>query len=186
MSRLSDAVGHGKGEIDDVRAFHRKFDQLDPPKVTHLTKRKLLERANFMLEELIEFAEASGLYLENGSLLNARFEIDEDDPDQDLAQQADALVDLCYVLKGTAAMLGLGAAWPDLWDDVQRANMAKTKGPTHRNMGHGADICKPEGWAGPRTGEILEYHGYRREDFTGWTSQRVDDSLCLDDEGAPR
>jgi predicted HAD superfamily Cof-like phosphohydrolase len=165
-------------EIDNVRAFHQKFGQLNPNRITHLTKRKLAERANFMLEELDEFAQASGLEWNGVKYVPAPI-------DQDMGQQADALVDLCYVLKGTAAMMGLGSAWPDLWDDVQRANMAKVKGPTHRNMGHGADIAKPPGWEGPKTGEILKRHGYDRMAFEDGDGL-VDDARCLDDEGAKK
>jgi predicted HAD superfamily Cof-like phosphohydrolase len=149
-------------EIEDVRAFHQKFGQLDPGRITHLTKRKLAERINFMLEELTEFAHGCGLLLYSES-------VDPDGPyeDQDMAEQADALIDLVYVLKGTAAMMGLGPAWPDLWDDVQRANMAKVKGPTHRNMGFGSDIAKPPGWEPPQTEAILLRHGYDRTAFEG-------------------
>lgn len=166
-------------EFDDVRMFHRKFDQLDPGHVTHLTKRKLAERINFMLEELLEFAQASDLllYAEHVEVGGAI------DDDQDMELQADALVDLAYVCLGTAAMMGL--PWSDLWDDVQRANMAKVKGPTHRNMGFGSDICKPPGWVGPMTGAVLRAHGYDRMAFED-DDGRVDDRKCLDDEGAPR
>jgi predicted HAD superfamily Cof-like phosphohydrolase len=171
-------------ELEDVRQFHQKFDQLDPSAIAHLTKRKLAERANFMLEELIEFAHDAGLVLkmpeEDGDLAFVASA-----SDQDMVGQADALVDLCYVLKGTAAMMGLGAAWVDLWDDVQRANMEKVKGPTHRQMGYGADVCKPPGWSGPWTAGILAEHGYRRAAFCD-DGGRVADAWCLDDEGAPR
>src|ERR1700743_1955821 len=54
-------------EMADVRAFSVKFKQLNATTPRHLTRRKLAERANFMFEELIEFAEASGLRFENGS-----------------------------------------------------------------------------------------------------------------------
>lgn len=126
-------------EIDDVRAFNAKFGLLLHETPGHLTYSKLLERAEFMGEELCEFYRAAH--------------------EQDLASQADALVDLVYVALGTAVMLGL--PWAELWADVQRANMAKVRGPTKR--GHAVDCCKPEGWVGPKTTEILEAHGYTWE-----------------------
>lgn len=173
-------------ELEQVRLFHQKFGQLDPQRISHLTKRKLAERINFMLEELTEFAEACGLSTFNTTTGEIVFSAREcNGKDQDMEQQADALVDLCYVLKGTAAMMGLGPAWPDLWDDVQRANMAKVKGPTHREMEFGADICKPEGWTGPRTSQILGRYGYDRMAFEG-DDDLVDDTKCLDDESAKK
>lgn len=164
-------------ELEDVREFHQRFDQLDPTAISHLTRRKLAERANFMLEELREFAESAGLTFQGGKFTFLASDAD----DQSMAGMADALIDLVYVAKGTAAMMGLGAAWVELWDDVQRANMAKVKGPTHRAMGYGADIAKPEGWRPPQTDAILIRNGYRRESFSA-----IVDRLCLDDAEAPR
>lgn len=121
---------------DDVREFQLKFDMLVGQKPRHLTARKLRERADFLAEELKEFREG----------------VDE----ADLAKQADALVDLVYVALGTAASMGL--PWQALWDDVQRANMAKQRGVGSR--GHLVDCVKPPGWVPPRTQTILEAHGY--------------------------
>jgi predicted HAD superfamily Cof-like phosphohydrolase len=125
--------------VTDVANFQKKFGHLLNQKPTHLTKRKLEERVVCMTEELNEFIDG----------INAN----------DLAAQADALVDLVYFALGTANMLGL--PWQDLWNDVQRANMAKVPGVTKR--GHLVDCVKPEGWVGPKTLEILERHGYNKE-----------------------
>lgn len=168
--------------FEDVQDFHAKFNQLAPDGPTHLTKRKLAERANFMLEELREFASAAGLQLcslcdgEEFEFLNIT------NDDQDLPLQADALVDLVYVALGTAAMMGL--PWQELWDDVQRANMAKEmRIVTHRvgSQHPKAMIGKPDGWVGPRTAEILDEAGYIREDFVG-RDGTIADVLCLDDK----
>lgn len=120
----------------DVKTFQLKFGQLVHAEPTHLTRRKLQERIDFLQEELDEFKKACD--------------------EQDLAEQADALVDLVYVALGTANMLGL--PWKALWDDVQRANMAKVRGVGKR--GHLVDCIKPEGWIGPQTMRILESAGY--------------------------
>lgn len=125
-----------ENHYDDVRRFQLKFDMLVHHKPTHLTPRKLHERATFMEEELNEFSEA----IRN----------------DDLAEMADALVDLVYVALGTAASMGL--PWQVLWDDVQRANMSKVRGVGKR--GHLVDCVKPEGWKPPQTLAILEAHGY--------------------------
>lgn len=179
-------------ELLDVRAFHHKFGQVDSATPTHLTRRKLAERANFMLEELREFAVAAGLYLsckegfgpDMGSYLTSpdvKFELHALYTDQDLPLQADALVDLVYVVKGTAAMMGL--PWRALWDDVNGANMRKEPGETHRKMGFGADIRKPEGWVGPKTVEILAAADYDRSTYLDNFGDFMD-LICLDDPGA--
>lgn len=137
-------------EIEDVRKFYKKFDFIINESPTHLTSRKLQERVEFIAEELREFVTASR--------------------NQDLAGQADALIDIVYVVKGTAIMMGL--PWVDLWDDVQRANMTKVRGVTHR--GHAVDAKKPEGWQGPKTREILINAGY--DPISGqWVENHADD-----------
>ena len=86
--------------------------------------------------------------------------------EQDLSQQADALVDLVYVALGTAIQMGLTYAWPTLWADVQRANMDKVRGVGKR--GNLVDVIKPNGWVGPQTSIILESFGYDvTDDRTG-------------------
>ncbi len=147
----------------DVRRFHQKFALLVSLSPTHLTKRKLKERIECLREELGEFIEACGLellYKENGVAL------EESGRAQDLAGQADALVDLVYFALGTAVMMGL--PWQELWDDVQRANMAKERGVSHR--GHKVDCIKPPGWQPPLTEDILKAAGY-----TGHTKHELDD-----------
>lgn len=122
----------------DVRAFQTKFGQLVSDVPRHLTKRKLLERIAQMQEELDEFKDA----------------VEADD----IADQADALVDLVYFAMGTANHMGL--PWQALWDDVQRANMSKVPG-VKPERGFLVDCIKPEGWEGPKTMAILLAHGYQ-------------------------
>ena len=122
--------------VKDVAKFQLKFGQLVYKHPGHLTHRKLQERIDFLQEELDEFKKACD--------------------EQDLAEQADALVDLVYVALGTANMLGL--PFDELWSDVQRANMAKKRGVGKR--GHLVDCIKPEGWVGPKTMDILIANGY--------------------------
>lgn len=155
----------GPDEFKDVRAFHRKFGLLHSRTPGHLTKRKLNERIDCMYEELLEFRKAVST--------------------QNLAEQADALVDLVYFAKGTAVMLGL--PWEDLWMEVQCANMRKVPGVTKR--GHAVDVTKPPGWQPPQIELILQARGY---DFFEWTNVSnpdnpyfepgVDERKCRDDE----
>lgn len=123
----------------DVVAFHGKFGLTMGRSPRRLTRRKAVERINFLAEELAE-------------LKTAVF-------NKDLPGQADALVDIVYVALGTAAMMGL--PWGELWDDVQRANMAKVRGVGKR--GNLEDVVKPPGWAPPNGSAILRKHGYDKE-----------------------
>ncbi len=164
-------------EFRDVYDFHRRFDLMAAVVPRHLTRRKLKERAEFLLEELKEFCGAAGLSImpDRGDGLPI---VVDYGGDQDLAQQADALVDLVYVALGTAVMLGL--PWDVLWADVQRANLAKVRGTTKR--GHTVDVTKPEGWVGPRTGAILAAAGYDPDDYLiGNGSGLIDEAKCHDD-----
>lgn len=158
LTRLWAALRGHDAEFNDVRRFQEKFGQLSYYDPGFLTRRKLEERARFLQEELDELLAAPTLSL-----------------------QADALIDLVYVAKGTAVMMGL--PWAALWDDVQGANMRKVRGQTAR--GNLVDVCKPPGWIGPNTGYILaaadEPFGvadfYDTQSWQGWP-----DSCCRDDE----
>lgn len=141
----------------DVYEFHEKFGMLHSSHPRHLTTQKLNERVACIQEELDELVQACGLQPHN---LQA----------QNLANQADALVDLVYFALGTAVMLGL--PWQELWDDVHRANMAKVRGIGPR--GHQVDCIKPPGWVGPKTLAILEAYGYN-EDVDRRVENHVDD-----------
>lgn len=146
-------------EFVDVLAFHRKFGLLNFAQPGHLSAGKLRERIEFMQEELNEFMEGAGFVGIGGGY--------EYNGEQDLAKQADALIDLVYVAMGTAVMLGL--PWDWLWNDVQRANMAKERGMTKR--GHAVDVTKPPGWQPPQTQRILGIAGYREEQWFGGTAE---------------
>lgn len=122
---------------DDVKNFQLKFGQLVGDKPRHLTKRKLSERVAQMQEELDEFKEA----------------VEADD----IAEQADALIDLVFFAMGTAVHMGL--PWQALWNDVVRANMSKVPG-VKPERGFLVDCIKPEGWKGPKTMAILKQYGY--------------------------
>lgn len=139
-------------EYRDVEKFHEKFGQLVGLAPRFLAVRKAEERGRFLQEELDEYLEGVR--------------------DGDLAKQADSLIDLVYVAKGTAVMQGL--PWRELWDDVHAANMRKVPGTTHR--GNLVDVCKPEGWVGPKTFEILLAHGFAD---TAYCCAGADDEVHL-------
>jgi len=122
-------------EFEDVKAFYEKFGQPTREGPGIMTRSRTAERINFMQEELNEF--------KVGAMK------------QDVPEMADALIDLVYVAKGTAIEMGL--PWEALWQDVQRANMAKVPGMTSRGIVY--DVKKPDGWEPPMTEEILKEYG---------------------------
>lgn len=160
-------------EFTDVRDFHLKFNQIVNFYPHHLTTRKLKERAEFQLEEFKEFLKGAGLELYQSVDGEIKVGVGPNKT-QDMAEMADALVDQVYVALGTVVMMGL--PWKDLWDDVQRANMAKVPGTTHR--GHRVDVCKPPGWVPPHTEEILASVGYKAEIHAD-EAQHVDDPIYV-------
>ena len=141
-------------EMADVRDFNKKF------LLTHhiipgpLKKRVLAQRLAFLHEELAELTSASDT--------------------QDLPLQVDALVDLVYVIKGTAVMMGL--PWEELWQDVHRANMAKELQLRQGAGDYKNGVVKPPHWKEPTTGFILFKNGYMTHHYL--TNGQVDEEKC--------
>lgn len=144
-------------EHADVARFHAKFgiDQAHPPAPTHLTEDLFRYRFSFLVEELGELALAAGHEALGVALCQATTTYCRDHPplygvpERDLVRAFDALLDLAYVLRGTALLMGITPAhWADGWSAVERANMAKVRGVTKRGEARW-DVTKPEGWVGP-------------------------------------
>ena len=77
------------------------------------------------------------------------------DANGSLAEVADALIDIIYVCAGCLNALELNTA--ELWNEVQRSNMAKID-PTTGKVKKRADgkIRKPEGWLPPDLLSIIQ------------------------------
>ena len=130
-----------KTHLEAVADFHLKFGVPINKRPRELEPADLIFRVAFMHEELNEFMTA---YLQG-----------------DLVKQADALIDLEYVLHGTALWMGLGPIWDELHAEVHAANMRKAPAVTkeasaqNRGRGHRFDVIKPAGWVGPDLGRII-------------------------------
>lgn len=116
-------------EYQDVTDFHVKFDIDYEGKPRLLPEELQRFREKFLDEELDEFKKA--------------FE------SKDLAKAFDALIDLAYVLYGTAHLMGL--PWNQGWNLVHQANMTKRKAlnASESKRGYAMDVVKPEGWISP-------------------------------------
>lgn len=132
----------GFSNYHDVGQFHQKFNlpciQHSGPLRPHLLAADVFNyRRRFLLEELKE-------------LVNAQL-------NDDLPGVADALIDLVYVAMGTAQLMDL--PWPALWDEVQRANLAKVRATgiddPRAKRGSALDVVKPEGWHPPDIAAVL-------------------------------
>jgi hypothetical protein len=116
--------GH-RSWFTDVLAFMKKYRQFVSSHPTTLSPHSdvVTLRKRLIDEELAELYDAMA--------------------HNDLPEIADACVDLCYVVIGTAIAYGLDIQ--PLWDEVHRANMAKVMIGDPLT----AKVSKPEGWAPP-------------------------------------
>lgn len=130
-----------------VKDFHVRFGVATDEDVEHpgFPPVDVLDyRADFLQEELDEFVDS---YEKN-----------------DLDGAVDALLDIVYVAYGTALLLGVSpAAWQELFDEVQRANLSKERASSaddpRSKRSHSLDVVKPAGWVGPRGADILRRYG---------------------------
>lgn len=120
--------------FDDIHEFHTKILQLEVRSPNLLGRELAMERLRFMQEELSEFMEA--VYA------------------GDITKATDGLLDLIYVAAGTLWFMGVPSQ--ECWDAVQKANMAKVRGTTHR--GNKIDAAKPNGWVGPEAAIAAAIH----------------------------
>jgi predicted HAD superfamily Cof-like phosphohydrolase len=125
-----------------VQEFHKKFGVPTSETPTFLRQDVFDYRFKFLHEELQEYMDAC--------------------IEGDLVKAFDALIDLKYVLDGTADMMGLPM---DLgFSVVHGANMQKVRveNATQSKRNHSFDVMKPEGWKSPEPvlAELLSARGW--------------------------
>lgn len=139
--------------LQDVQEFNNKFHltelQNKEPGFIEIDMMKF--RIKFMMEELQEFANASGFTIDGDKVnynANSR---------KDLEKALDGLVDLLYVLKGTVLLMGMGHIFDTAWQRVQDANMQKIRAQHKDESKRGAvwDVVKPEGWIAPSFSDLV-------------------------------
>lgn len=122
--------------LEMVEEFHRKYEleYKGPPR--NLPEELSMFRRRFIQEELDEY---------HVSILN-----------QDLPGQLDALVDLLYVVLGTAHLHGFPIR--EAFAAVHAANMKKVRAlrSTDSKRGSTYDVVKPEGWTAPDMQQVLD------------------------------
>lgn len=131
--------------FEDVADFHHKFGQ----PFTKINRRcdfpppeEIMYRLRFIDEEVIELKEAIEL--------------------KDLPKTLDALVDLVYVVLGTAHYFG--APFDEAWVEVHAANMKKVRAEpsdTQHKRGPCEPMRKPPGWVPPDIETVIAVHNNR-------------------------
>lgn len=121
--------------VGDVVTFHQKFniDYDGPPRF--LDEELQIFRNDIMMEELDEYFQAVA--------------------EQDPAKMFDSLIDLMYVVLGTARMHGFPIEKG--WAMVHFANMCKVKA-LHADQStrkFAGDIIKPPGWVHPDLSKLV-------------------------------
>ncbi len=121
--------------FDDVKDFFSKFGLDIPEKPRQLSKDEARFRGALMYEELTEYGEG---------YFNKRLEA-----------QLDALVDLTYVVMGTAVAHGFD--FNEAWGRVHRANMMKIRAEHESQSKRGSklDVVKPKGWVAPDLSDLV-------------------------------
>lgn len=118
--------------MDDIRQFHNKFGFNSFDKPDFLGEEETSFRLDFMDEELEELMTAYH--------------------DNDLEGMFDGMIDLVYVVLGTAHLMGL--PFQEGWDRVHAANMTKVRGPSVRSGDF--DVIKPEGFVKPDLSDLVK------------------------------
>lgn len=160
--------------IQNIIDFSKKFFPNKTPTQPSMLDRETVEmRIKFLGEELIELADAFGYRVfishENRPLRPEEKPLDKMhlvrvpskkvDPEGVL----DALVDLQYVLLGTANFLGFFKKYEGLertlfesaWRRVHYANMRKERAERPTKRGTTFDVVKPKGWSPPYLNDLV-------------------------------
>ncbi len=157
--------------FSDVRDFHEKFQLPAPPAPRFIpgnANRFIMTELPWRLIDIEKKLQADRLpgdvfYGRVQMMIEELRELVQAHQAGNLADQADALVDLAYFVFGTAVMMGL--PWEELFTEVHTANMGKilVESPEESKRLNKLDVKKPAGWQPPNLARILaryrELHG---------------------------
>lgn len=127
-----------KKQMIDIAAFHEKFGLTYQGPPRPLGEEMHEFRYGFLMEECKEYH--LGYQVSN------------------LELQLDALIDLAYVLFGTAYLHGFTPEqFEEAWNRVHTANMKKVRASdvSESSRGSTLDVVKPEGWEAPDLSDIV-------------------------------
>lgn len=145
-----------KTNFDMVEEFHKKFGLEYEEGPRDLPDDLALFRIGFLIEELSEYARASGFAVLADELddeiikrlKSPDWNLSDRSGPRDLEKQLDSLVDLNYVSDGTAYLHGFD--FDEAYERVHNANMKKVRVDSETLEGSVRkskfDVVKPEGW----------------------------------------
>lgn len=150
-----------KSEIrNQVEEFMVAAEQTVPDKPTVPSDNIVRLRAKLIIEEAIEYLEATYGKVFDDIKLELRDRLEHKKLKVDIIEIADALSDIDYVSEG--ARLAFGINGKEIADEVQRTNMAKF-GPGSWKREDGKAM-KPEGWLPPDIKKLLIEQGWGGKD----------------------
>jgi hypothetical protein len=152
--------------IFNVARFQEKYGIPRNRKPGFLDDENMQFRLNFLLEELTELADACGFELHGDKSTGF---VRDGSMHASLEDALDALLDLEFVLHGTAIMMGFnsppplgvkttrGTVWGEGQYRVFNANMKKIRALRKEDSKRGStfDIVKPKGWEPPTFKDLL-------------------------------
>lgn len=143
--------------LDDIVEFHEKYELEGLSPMGALDPSTMDFRHKFMQEELHEWLKNQcAAYDETTRPL-----IDRDPANyaHHLEETLDGLVDLMYVLLGTAYLHGFQEVFAEAWNRVHAANMTKVRAAldgSDSKRGTSLDVVKPAGWEKPVHTDLVE------------------------------
>lgn len=143
----------------DIKEFHEKFGLAYNGKPRALPKGIQKFRSKFHKEELTEYHLAIDRLQR---ILDGKEQTGIDDEVAlELSHALDALVDLTYVVLGTAYLHGFD--FNAAWGRVHAANMAKVRASSAADSKRKSkfDVVKPPGWTPPRIQPLVSDHTHR-------------------------
>jgi len=143
--------------IGDIVEFHTKFDLPAQHPMGALDKETEEFRKKFLREELEEWLWAQQAAFQE----TTRPLLDRDQAEYtvQLEKALDGLVDLAYVLFGTAYLHGFHEVFAEAWRRVHEANMQKVRADldgSDSKRGSSLDVVKPAGWEAPEFSDLVE------------------------------
>lgn len=158
---LATSVNHlGFDPVADIRQFHEKFGLEYNGKPRSLVGELLRFRTHFAREELMEYEDAAAEMADRIDFVWPYPDNSEKMP-QLLETQLDSLVDLVYVVLGTAYLQGFN--FKEAWRRVHEANMNKVRAERASDSKRGStfDVIKPEGWQPPSHADLVADHAHK-------------------------
>lgn len=165
MTHADERDANYVSDFELIREFHEKFglEHNDGPR--DLDDDLILFRIGFLIEELAEYAEASGFKVLAETLQSEiikplkspDWNLSERSGERDMEKQLDSLVDLNYASHGTAYMHGFN--FDEAFRRVHEANMNKVRVDSETLEGSVRkskfDVVKPPGWTAADLSDLV-------------------------------